>query len=87
MKSFNSLNASEKTSSYTEGMLKSCCYQSIRKLPRKTSLVAFLLQNSSCLIYPPISIQKTDSPQLFPLFVPRIFKINRRASCGGITFH
>ena len=62
------------------GSWKNCYYESIGKLSKKTSLVLFLLQNSSSPIHPPIATQITDSTANFPLFVPRIFKIAGRAS-------
>ena len=40
---------------------KNCCFKSLKKIIRKTSLVAFLLNISSYPIYPPITIPKTDS--------------------------
>ena len=49
------------------------------KIIRKTSLVAFLLKNSSYPIYPPITIAKTDPTQVFPLYALRIFEIAVRA--------
>ena len=44
------------------------------------SLIAFLLKNSSCPIHLHITMPKTDSPQVFPLFILRNFKIAGRAS-------
>ena len=48
------------------------------KITKKTSLVAFLLKNSSCQIHPPITTPKTDFDASVS-FVPRIFKIAGRA--------
>ena len=59
---------------------KNWCYESFGKLSKKMSLIAFLLKNSSCPIHLHITMPKTDSPQVFPLFILRNFKIAGRAS-------
>ena len=54
--------ASIKVFSYIfQGMSEKLQVWKFWKIIRKTSLVAFLLRNLSCLIYPPITISKTDS--------------------------
>ena len=62
IKSFDYLNTSMKITLYIfQGMLEKLLLWKFWKIIRKTSLVAFLLKNLSCPIYPPITITKTDS--------------------------
>ena len=53
---------------------------------KKTSLVAFLLQNSSCPIHPPTTIQKTDSTANVPFACFENFQNCWESVSGGITF-
>ena len=57
---------------------KNCCFKSLKKIIRKTSLVAFLLNISSYPTYPPITIPKTDSTVSVSLVCSLSRNIRRR---------
>ena len=87
MKSFDYLNASKNISSqFFVRILEKLLLWKYWNIIQKTSLVALLLQNSRCLIHPPITIEKTNSTAGGFFVSSENFQNCRESVCGGITF-